>query len=67
MTISGYCSSGIQAVAVGGNLSADQPEGMRREIHQQQEEHLHGSDNRRSIGEQLRIDFVAQAQHQRVG
>ena len=63
----GILQQRIQSVAVGGNLSADQAERMRGEIHQQQEEHLHRGDDRRCIRRQLRIDFVAQPQHQRVG
>ncbi len=53
----------VQSVAVGRNLSADQAEWMGREVHQQQEEYLHRSDDRRGMGCELRIDFVAQSQH----
>ena len=49
----------IESIAVGGNLSTNQTERMRREVHQQEEENLHGRDDGRSMRRELRIDFVA--------
>ena len=62
----GILQQRIEAVTVGGDLSADQAERVGGEVDQQQEEHLHRSDDGRSVRRQLRIDFVAQPQHQRV-
>ena len=50
-----------------GICSADQAERIGGKVDQQQEEHLHGGDDGRSMREELRIDFVAHPQDQRVG
>ena len=42
-------------------------EGMGGEIQQQQKEDLHAGQNYRSVGEEARIGFVAQAQDESVG
>ena len=64
----GILQQRIQSVAVGReSCPSTSAKRMRGEVHQQQEEHLHRRNDRRRVRHQLRIDFVAQPQHQAVG
>ena len=63
----GILQERIEAVAVGWDGSADEAEWIRGKVDEREEKYLHGRDDHRGVREELRIDFVAHPQDERVG
>ena len=66
MTISGYCKRGFSPLPSARMRAFKQAEGVGREIHQREKEYLHAGKNDRSVGEESRVGFVAEAQNEAV-
>src|ERR1700733_6224217 len=62
----GILQEWIQSTAVGTCGAFEQAEGLRREVHERKKEDLEAAQNKRSIGEEARIGFVAKAENEAV-
>ena len=66
MTISGYWSKRIEAVAVVGNGSSEQRERRRGKVEHQQEEDLDSGQDGAGIGVQLDVGLMGQPEHKAI-